>query len=73
MDRRGDHESVIAGGHYGNRRQRASHWLQPGVNVNCRLPFKVCHQIFDVRLRCLPSAEIITIETAWSTKADHHG
>ena len=24
MDRRGDHESVIAGGRYGNRRQRAS-------------------------------------------------
>ena len=44
MDRRGDHESVIAGGRYGNRRQRASrHWLQLGVNVNGRLPFKVCH------------------------------
>ena len=24
----------------------ASRWLQPGVNVNGRLPFKVCHQQF---------------------------
>ena len=43
VDRRGDHEGVIAGGCYGNGRQRANHWLQPGVNVDGKLPFKVCH------------------------------
>ena len=38
MDRRGDHESVIAGGRYGTGvkgcKGPARHWLQSGLNVN---------------------------------------
>ena len=47
MDRRGDHESVIAGGRYGNRRQRASQPLaaarreRQGQTLNGSLPFLV--------------------------------
>ena len=68
MDRRGDHESVIAGGRYGNRRQRASrHWLQPGGNVNGRLPFKVCH-CHQLTARLKLADELSAIRTALNSR-----